>query len=261
LSRSAAPLEGLFGNWEEAMARYQFPTEGARAFYARVYRTSPDIYLRRLRATGFEGHGSVLDAGCGYGQWSLALASLNGKVVAADVSHERASVVADRARETGADNLEAVACSIDALPMRDSTFDAVFCYGAIFFVDYRVALEEFARVLRPGGRLYFCANDLGWFLWYLISNHNAGQDFRPRRIALETFRNSAAFYLGRTLKPGSQLAIPKRAAARAVAQRGFAVLDIDGDGQIGAPGADCVFFAKSRFGIPAVYEVLAERNR
>ena len=45
---------------------------------------------------------------------------------------------------------------VTALPAADASFDAVFDYGAIHFVaDWRRALDEVRRVLRPGGRYFF----------------------------------------------------------------------------------------------------------
>jgi ubiquinone/menaquinone biosynthesis C-methylase UbiE len=46
--------------------------------------------------------------------------------------------------------------SAEALPFEDGSFDALVCqFGIMFFDDKRAALEEFARVLRPGGLLAF----------------------------------------------------------------------------------------------------------
>jgi SAM-dependent methyltransferase len=45
-------------------------------------------------------------------------------------------------------------CSADDLPFPDATFDSVSVrFGYMFFPDLGAATAEFARVLRPGGRL------------------------------------------------------------------------------------------------------------
>lgn len=248
-----------FGDWRSAMARYQFPTAGDRAFYERVYRTDPAVYRRRIAAVGFSNLGRVLDAGCGYGQWSLALAD-GSDVIALDVSHHRASVVVDRARATDR-RVFVGAASVDSLPLADACVDGVFCYGAIFFVDYRAALAEFWRVLRPGGRIYVGLNDVGWFLWYLTSNHNAGTDFRPRRMAIEALINTLGFYAGRPFRAGAQMAVPARDIRRTLRRLGFQHVRIAGDGRLGAtpPFADA-FFLSRWFGLRAVYEVVASKG-
>ena len=48
-----------------------------------------------------------------------------------------------------------VHADVRALPYRDATFDALACGGSLNeFTDLPLTLSEFARVLRPGGRLW-----------------------------------------------------------------------------------------------------------
>jgi SAM-dependent methyltransferase len=59
-----------------------------------------------------------------------------------------------RARAQGIGNVETKVCSADDLPFNDSTFDRVSVrFGYMFFPDGAKATAEFARVLKPGGRL------------------------------------------------------------------------------------------------------------
>ena len=54
----------------------------------------------------------------------------------------------------GLANIETKVCSADELPFDDATFDSVSVrFGYMFFPDLAKATAEFARVLRPGGRL------------------------------------------------------------------------------------------------------------
>ena len=46
-----------------------------------------------------------LDAGCGFGQWSLALASLNERVNACDVSQLRVDFLSDMVRQLDVTNV------------------------------------------------------------------------------------------------------------------------------------------------------------
>jgi len=251
-----------FGDWRAGLEHYEFPTQFDRDFYTRVYQTDPAIYRRRLQAVGFEGLGRVADLGCGYGQWSLMLAALNDEVVAVDVSAHRAAVVTDRARDAGRTSLVAMAGSLDDLPLASESVDGLFCYGAVFFVDWRKAFAEFQRVLRPGGRLYVCANGLGWFLWYLVTNHNAGPRFRPRRIALAAIANTIRFRVfGRAPERGQQLAMSVRAVRSELGRLGFRSVQVDGEGRLGqAPPYQDSFFLPRWAGLPAVYELVGERE-
>jgi ubiquinone/menaquinone biosynthesis C-methylase UbiE len=48
------------------------------------------------------------------------------------------------------------------LPLRDRTFDGLWCQAALLHVprpDVDVVLAEFARVLRPGGRLHLSVSE------------------------------------------------------------------------------------------------------
>jgi SAM-dependent methyltransferase len=59
-----------------------------------------------------------------------------------------------RADAQGITNVEARVCSADDLPFGDAAFDSVSVrFGYMFFPDVARATAEFARVLKPGGRL------------------------------------------------------------------------------------------------------------
>ena len=50
-----------------------------------IIETVTCLHIRRLIGIGFNDQGKVLDAGCGYGQWSIAIESLNNDVVGIDM--------------------------------------------------------------------------------------------------------------------------------------------------------------------------------
>jgi SAM-dependent methyltransferase len=67
------------------------------------------------------------------------------------------AVASRRAGEFGLGNVETRVCSADDLPFDDAEFDTVSVrFGYMFFPDLANATAEFARVLRPGGRI--CAS-------------------------------------------------------------------------------------------------------
>ena len=71
-----------------------------------------------------------------------------------DLVAEMLDVAARRARAQGVANIETKVCSADDLPFDDATFDSVSVrFGYMFFPDMAKATAEFARVLKPGGRL------------------------------------------------------------------------------------------------------------
>ncbi|MBI3256862.1 MAG: class I SAM-dependent methyltransferase [Actinobacteria bacterium] len=97
-----------------------------------------------------------LDIASGTGEPGLSIARLapKGRVVLTDLSAEMLDVAQRRARAQGVANIETNVCSADDLPFDDATFDSVSVrFGYMFFPDAGKATAEFARVLKPGGRL------------------------------------------------------------------------------------------------------------
>ncbi|MDX6287866.1 MAG: hypothetical protein QOG53_3351 [Frankiales bacterium] len=97
-----------------------------------------------------------LDIAAGTGEPGLSIARLspNGRVVLTDLVPEMLDIAARRARAQGIANIETTVCSADDLPFNDATFDSVSVrFGYMFFPDVAKATAEFARVLKPGGRL------------------------------------------------------------------------------------------------------------
>ena len=92
----------------------------------------------------------------GTGEPGLSIARLapKGRVVLTDLSAEMLDVAVRRAGARGVPNIETQVCSADDLPFEDATFDGVSVrFGYMFFPDMAKATAEFARVLKPGGRL------------------------------------------------------------------------------------------------------------
>jgi SAM-dependent methyltransferase len=112
--------------------------------------------IDRLAITDDHQH---LDIASGTGEPGLTIARLapHGRVVLTDLVEEMLDIAERRAAAQGITNVETRVCSADDLPFEDATFDGVSVrFGYMFFPDLAAATAEFARVLRPGGRL--CAS-------------------------------------------------------------------------------------------------------
>jgi ubiquinone/menaquinone biosynthesis C-methylase UbiE len=97
-----------------------------------------------------------LDIAAGTGEPGLTVARLapRGHVVLTDLSAQMLEVATRRAHAQGLTNFETKVCSAEDLPFGDATFDTISVrFGYMFFPDVARATAEFARVLRPGGRL------------------------------------------------------------------------------------------------------------
>jgi SAM-dependent methyltransferase len=97
-----------------------------------------------------------LDIAAGTGEPGLSIARVapRGRVVLTDLAAEMLDIAERRARALGIANIETTVCSADDLPFSDAAFDSVSVrFGYMFFPDLARATAEFARVLKPGGRL------------------------------------------------------------------------------------------------------------
>lgn len=100
--------------------------------------------------------GAVLEVGCGNGQMTADIAAIAESVRSIDISDE----MIQRAASTSGSTLPNVKFEVrdildGALP--SGVFDAIVCCRVLINMDDRVkqerAVSEFARLLRPGGRL------------------------------------------------------------------------------------------------------------
>jgi SAM-dependent methyltransferase len=134
--------------WEQQAGWWQAGfTEGADAEY--------EEQILPLAAEELAGADRVLDVGCGEGQVAR-LAVRVGATTVVGVDPTWAQVVVARQRGGGPDYARAAAA---ALPCRSRAFDAVV--ACLVFEHVRsvdAAIEEVARVLRPGGRFCFFLN-------------------------------------------------------------------------------------------------------
>jgi SAM-dependent methyltransferase len=97
-----------------------------------------------------------LDIAAGTGEPGLSIAKLApvGRVVLTDLVPEMLDIASRRAAAHGIANIETKTCSADDLPFDGASFDSVSVrFGYMFFPDMAKATAEFARVLKPGGRL------------------------------------------------------------------------------------------------------------
>jgi SAM-dependent methyltransferase len=101
----------------------------------------------------------ILDAGCGTGR---SLVFLAGRGTATGIDYSPLALTCCRER-----GLSRLLCgSVNALPLADGAFDLVTSFDVLSHsaVDETRALREFARVLRPGGRLLVRVAAYDW-LW------------------------------------------------------------------------------------------------
>jgi len=115
------------------------------------------------------GRGQVLDVATGTGRLPEALLSqprFRGHVTAVDASAKMLDLARAKLGRYGA-RITFMQRDAQSLPFDDASFDVVTCFEALEFMrDWRRAVHEMLRVLRPGG-LLMLSNRIGPDAWKL----------------------------------------------------------------------------------------------
>ena len=91
----------------------------------------------------------ALDLACGTGDIAFAAAARGARVVGLDITHRMLQLAAQKSRAA-----QFITGDMTSLPFASRTFDVVTTgYGLRNVPDLNLAIDEIARVLRPGGRL------------------------------------------------------------------------------------------------------------
>jgi SAM-dependent methyltransferase len=133
-----------------------------RSHRARTATNSAAYLLPHLRSTD-----RLLDVGAGPGTITADLAALVGEVVALEVDDGAAGVTRAGLAERGVTDVEVLVGDVHALDLPGASFDVVHAHQVLQHVtDPVAALQEMARVTRPGGVVAVRDSDYAAFAWY-----------------------------------------------------------------------------------------------
>ena len=110
-----------------------------------------------LRLGGWMAGGTALEIGCGQGAGIELILDRFGADRVVGVDLDEAMITRARRRLAGRnDEMELRVGDAAATDLPDASVDAVFDFGIVHHLpDWRAAIDEVARVLRAGGRLYY----------------------------------------------------------------------------------------------------------
>lgn len=140
---------------------------------AAIYGTSEDLAHLALRPTD-----TVLDAGCGAGAITrtIARAVPQGHATGLDREDRYIAYAAHRLIAENLPNIDFLVGNVLELPFEDARFDVVWSKHLLQWVrDREVAIREFVRITRPGGRV-IAANFDGFLLQHFPEDRRLQSD-------------------------------------------------------------------------------------
>lgn len=151
----------------------------------------PSVLCREFLVSDLPPDARVLDVGCGTGELMAALAGKGHSATGVEID----PALVDRCCRSGLDVVEGRA---EQLPFADASIDAIVCSVVLPYTDERLAIAEWARVLRPGGVVNVTCHGIGYGLNYMLR----GPGFRRRLYGLRMLVNTATYAVLRRRLPG-----------------------------------------------------------
>jgi len=161
-------------------------------------------------------NGNFLDLGCGQGRISIPFAKNwcqgKGKITGVDISEQAIKQAEEYASEAGVHNVQFIVSDLfDYLKtLPDQSLDGVFFLEVVFFLPgFESALDEVARILKPGGFLFASFRSQYFNLLNIIQQgmwHSVDTIINKRSGAI---RGGAVHYNWHTLSDLQQLLVDK----------------------------------------------------
>jgi len=197
-----------------------------KAFLQRVYSTDLNGYINRLKAIGFVNKSRVLDAGCGFGQWSIAMAQINKNIVAFDADEQRIKTAKMISNENGIENIDFQQGFLEDFSAKEESFDAIFSYSVLYLSNHEKSIENLSRLLKKGGQIYLNFNSYGIIPFILFER-------AIKRKEKESFNHFSQYFFNLFRKNKRPLhAISIKELKRILEQNKLEIVKIAGDGEI-----------------------------
>jgi ubiquinone/menaquinone biosynthesis C-methylase UbiE len=230
-------MTGIDRSWEFNRDIIKLISPFERDFLGTELSRSLNYYSQRVKKIGFTGYKKVLDAGCGIGQWSIALAAQNEFVTGVDFSPTRLFMADNLGKSMGVQNLQFQWGDMHNLPFDDNYFDAIFCNIALMYGNIPNILEQFSRVLKKDGELYVNSAGYGYYLHLLI---NQGLKVRNYRLGGTSLKIIMRSFLGAK----DNVAMTKKQFKTYMTKAGFKIAYL---------GAEGSFYKEENIEIEPVY--------
>lgn len=153
LAHAAPDQEQIWESWHRTHS-YASPSSHAEA--------ELEAFIANLPAESL--HLRILEVGCGQGREAISLARRGYEVIAFDLSPTAISLAETKATEAGVTIDFTVRNAARPFPYRSNSFEGIFAHLSLHYFDdstTRGIFNELARVLKPGGVLYFTVRSIG----------------------------------------------------------------------------------------------------
>lgn len=141
--------------------------------------------------TNYPPHARVLDVGFGHGEQLRKLRSLGCHAFGIEYDPTLA-------RKGGAAGLAVCRAQAERLPFAPASMDGIVCKVVIPYTDEARAVQEIARVLRPGGVARIVYHGPGYFLKYLLG----GPGWKRRLYGARSLVNTLLYRAAGRRLPG-----------------------------------------------------------
>ena len=133
-----------------------------------------ESYMQSLQKHGVVGKKSILDMGCGAGEWSFAAAKLNpeASVIGIDINEIMLDFAIKYKQENEIKNCKFSRESYENLLeiFQPESFDVIMCNGVIQYIDDQKAFHIISHLLKKDGILImFYNHGPGYYLWKIFS--------------------------------------------------------------------------------------------
>lgn len=243
----------------------RFPLNDAN-FARRLFSGDLTRYRARIEQFGICSSDTILDAGAGFGQWSVAFSEVAKSVHAYEVDPKRVEFLDWMASHLKIQNVIARQGCLEKLPYPSNMFDFVFAYGSVFLTDWKVSIASLIKTLKPGGRLYMSLNDIGWYLYLWESEHNKDQIYDPKGDIPRIFQNTLAYDRGLPLVRGQEdshsIITQQKLSAFINSFEDCQLIYLGEEGSYGHLESEDLrnFFIGSYRSIPAVYDAVISKT-
>ncbi len=172
----------------QSMSSYWTDIYASGSVQGKVYRERQAAALAWIDSLALVPGSKVLEIGCGAGFLSVALAQRGLRVQAIDPAEAMVELARRHAVESGTAELLSLAVGdVSALTFEDGCFDLVIAIGVIPWLEQpESAIQEMARVIRPGGHVILTADNRAGLVVLLDPWYNPV--LRPLRLLVKGAR-------------------------------------------------------------------------